>query len=196
MQTQLSVESSGIHGSNLYKLFRFTQQNIDKISGGDLYKKNIIQNQSSQVIFDVDVINDVDQSYANISDIYNLYNSRIRNHILIKNGEIPFNYKTGSGIYESMYEQSISSNISQQLNEQDVGTLSQNQIKEKIKSNIIKKIEEQFKSEIIIKSVQVEEILDDSDSNRELYQINIQYNLIGVGDNHLILSLERQQNIQ
>jgi len=25
MQTQLSVESSGIHGSNLYKLFRFTQ---------------------------------------------------------------------------------------------------------------------------------------------------------------------------
>ncbi len=112
--------------------------------------------------------------FSEINNIKQLYNSRLRNMLLIKNTEIPFNH-IGSEIYEELFKPN------EKVSES------------KLKNIITRTINEFFPNKIVLKDIIVQELDDIDDEYNKKIQINVTYEIPYVGNNLLDFTVESLQ---
>ncbi len=177
-------------GDRQDKIKKLLKSNKDQIRNSDKIIKHRLETDSVP-FFDVDILGNVitnrkydqyDQYdipnelfiFKEVNDIKTLYNNRLRNVLLIKEGEIPFN-SIGSDIYDNLYTNDLKI------------------IEPNIKSQIREKIRQYHRTDVIIQDIRLEkrEIDYNDDHNRVIIDIMIDYEIPYVGNNFLKFSIEQ-----
>lgn len=196
LQLQQNSKSQ-LFDQNYDKIRKFYKDNTDKIKNYDKFQKLVLEsNKDDLPFFDLNILGEtvyMDEYYYqseelipplvyifnDIKDIKSLYNSRLKNLLLIKRGEIPLKNEFGSGLYDFLYSV-------------DTNTILQN-----IKTHITTSINSYFGDNIILQLVDVKfrNNIEETyvDNNRLMIDVDIFYEIPFIGDNILKINIKQME---
>lgn len=170
---------------------------MSKIKNQDKFQKQL-QTEISNVVLDIDFLGTAIMqknrptnnasgylTFKEITDVKQLYNQRLRNILLIKNGEVPFRSLLGSNCYTFLYNPDVTWIITN------------------LKSHIESQIKLFFTTELTVINVTVSlrsntDVNIYEDQNRLMMDVVIDYEIPFLGQNNLKLilnSMEQEENI-
>ncbi len=161
------------------KVKKLYSTNFDKIKNLNNAQKQL-DSEQKHVFFDINFLGSLIDNDITITNIKNKLKQRLKNQILIKKGEIPFEHEFGSNIYNQLYKQDT------ELDYNKIKEYLEELTKQTLKNDII------F-DKVLVNRRNIENDIYEVDVNKVVLDIEIHYEIPLISNDILSFTLNQHE---
>ncbi len=161
------------------KVKKLYSTNFDKIKNLNNAQKQL-DSEQKHVFFDINFLGSLIDNDITITNIKNKLKQRLKNQILIKKGEIPFEHEFGSNIYNQLYAQDT------ELDYNKIKEYLEELTKQTLKNDII------F-DKVLVNRRNIENDIYEVDVNKVVLDIEIHYEIPLISNDILSFTLNQHE---